>query len=140
MIPLLLLATAVNPALVICNPAPVRDGDTFYCGGGYFTQIRDSGINAVEWGQPGYEEAKAHLRVITSRGTVRCKWDGTTSYHRLNAYCTDVHGRDIGQQMIRWSARLHQPWVVEWCYYSQNRYGTCPADHTAKTWTNQRPN
>jgi endonuclease YncB( thermonuclease family) len=111
MIPLLLLATAVNPALVICNPAPVRDGDTFYCGGGYFTQIRDSGINAV-----------------------------TTSYHRLNAYCTDVHGRDIGQQMIRWSARLHQPWVVEWCYYSQNRYGTCPADHTAKTWTNQRPN
>lgn len=140
MLALLLAAAIVNPPTVLCYPSPVRDGDTFYCGGGYFTQIRVEGINAVEWGQPGYEESKARLKLITSRGRVRCVWDGTTSYHRLNAYCKDVHGRDIGQQLLAWSKRLKQPWVVEWCYYSKNRYGTCPADHTEKTWTNVRPN
>lgn len=126
-------------ALVICPITSVRDGDTLYCGATSDSpQIRLEGINAVERNQVGYFVAKQELEAITKGGPVICRWSGKTSYNRLNAYCDDAKGVDIGLQLLR--LHTQDRVVVEWCFYSMNHYGTCPSDHNEVTWTNTRPN
>lgn len=101
-------------ALLICLMPVAVDGDTIRCGK---TPVRLFGINAVEKGQPGYEDAKYSLQTAIQGGMV-CTVKGT-SYNRIVATCTDFMNVDVGGEQIR------KGQVKEDCTFSQNRYGTC---------------
>lgn len=105
-------------ALLICLMPVAVDGDTIRCGGNKGSAtVRLFGINAVEKGQPGYEDAKYSLQTGIQGGMV-CVVKGA-SYNRVVATCTDFMNVDVGGEQIR------KGQAKEDCRFSRNLYRTC---------------
>lgn len=114
----MIAATAAALTLVCWFPS-VTDGDTIRCAD---ERVRIWGVNAVERGQPGYDNATRQMERLT-RGRVICvlppsrqERDG---FGRAVRQCFSK-GKDIGREMIRTGH------AVEMKRYSQGFYSKDP--------------
>lgn len=104
----------------------VIDGDTIRMGE---TRIRLYGLDAPEMRQPGGREARNRLRQIVATGQIiTCAFRNQDRYKRIVAKCFDVHGVDIGGEMVRngyaFAYQAYSPdYVVDEHFAKENRLG-----------------
>ncbi len=99
----------------------VVDGDSLYLEG-YEPQIRLWGVDAPERNEPGYDRARQQLRTLAYQRQLQCKRVDTDRYGRTVARCFV----DSGEQRIDINGALVASGVArEYCYFTDNFYGTC---------------
>lgn len=85
-----------QPQTFTCRAAGVTDGDTIRCGD---RRVRLWGIDAVERGEPGYDEASRALQRLT-RSRLTCRVRDVDRYGRTVAQCFSG-SRDVAGEMVR---------------------------------------
>lgn len=77
----------------------VIDGDTIRMGE---TRIRLHAVDAPEMRQAGGRDARNRLKYLVATGQIiTCTFINQDRYNRLVAKCFDVHGLDLGGEMVR---------------------------------------
>lgn len=93
----------------------LRDGDSFRLDG-YYNDVRLWGIQAPEYGEKGFYEAKNALNEITSGKTLNCWSKYRDKYKRHVSMCFLSDGRDIARILVNKGV------VVDWPKYSGGYY------------------
>ena len=111
-------------ALLLASPASAQtrviDGDTIHHEG---ERIRIWGLDCPELRQPGGPEAKKALQNLLRGATVQLKRRGRDKYGRTVAIVFSGHPRGFQRDVAR--RMIASGNCVEFCRYSQGKYGTC---------------
>jgi len=107
-----------KPATLSGTVARVVDGDTFKFEG-LAPSIRIWGLDAPERGETGGSQATRTLKTLIAQKTLSCSIRDIDKYKRIVGQCWLPNGNDIASEMIVRGA------ASEYCYFSNNHYGTC---------------
>jgi endonuclease YncB( thermonuclease family) len=124
----------MTPALILCALLAVSDGDTIVCRtDAGVERVRIWGLHCPELGQPGgYAASMAMAKLLrrpielklkpqSGADHPKCKRPGHCDHFGRTVAMVFAKRRDVARRMI--ASKV----CVEFCKFSDGKYGTCPS-------------